>query len=85
MLNFEDRTEVRLNDHGDRIRTLEIKDAKDGERISSLYTKMDELLSIIDKWMQFAQALYWKVLAGAGGIIIILGGFFIWYVQSIPR
>lgn len=82
---FHEIVEKRLNDHGDRIRDLEIKDAKDGERISSLYEKMDELVKIIDKWMQFAQTLYWKVLGAAGVIISVLISFFIWYIKGLPR
>ncbi len=84
-MNFEERTEVRINDHAERIRTLEIKDAAQSERISSLCAKMEELTKTIENWMGFAQNLFWKVLGTAGGIILILAGFFIWYIQSLPR
>lgn len=84
-MNFEERSELRLNDHAERIRTLEIKDAAQTERISSLCQKMEELAKTIENWMQFAQNLFWKVLGAAGGIIGVLVLFFVWYVQSLPR
>jgi len=84
-LNFEERTEERLSNHGDRIRELEIKDATQNERIVSLCKKMEELAVIIEQWMTFASTLYWKVLGAAGGLIAVLAAFFFWYIQSLPR
>ena len=84
-MNFEERIEVQINDHTERIRALEIKDATQNERINSLCAKMEELTNTLEKWMGFAQNLFWKILGAAGGIILILAGFFIWYVQSLPR
>jgi len=85
MSSFEERTENKFNDLDGRVRTLEVKDAKDDGRIDLLYDKMDQLVETIDKWMIFAQALYWKVLGAAGGLISILALFFVWYIQSLPR
>lgn len=84
-MEFEERTEIRLNDHGDRIRDLEIKDAAQNGRIDSLCQKMEDLAIIIERWMEFAQDLYWKVLGAAGGLIAMLGAFFIWYIQCLPK
>lgn len=84
-MNFEERTETRLTDHGNRIRDLEIKDAAQNERIESLCTKMEELAKTIEQWMKFAGDLYWKVLGAAGGLITILAMFFVWYIQELPK
>lgn len=84
-MSFEERTEKRLNDHAERIRCLEIKDAAQSERINSLCDKIEELAKTIENWIEFAQNLFWKVLGASGGIIMILAGFFIWYVKSLPR
>ena len=85
MENFEERTERKLCEHDDRIRDLEIKEASQNERIAALCDKLEEFTKIIDRWMDFAQNLFWKVLGVAGGIIGILAGFFIWYVQYLGK
>ena len=84
-MDFEERTECRLNDHADRIRALEIKEATQSERITSLCQKLDKLAETIADWMTFAQNLFWKILGAAGGLIMLFAGFMIWYVQSLPR
>lgn len=70
-MSFEDRTEKRLNDHSERIRTLEKSDAQNGVIIQQLCKKMDSLIN----WIK---ALIIAML-GVGG------GFIIWYIQSLPR
>jgi len=70
-MNFEERAEIRLNDHAERIRTLETNDAKQGVMIEQLCEKLDNLIS----WMK-ALLIAW--CTGAGG-------FLIWYIQSLPR
>jgi len=71
VIGFEERTETRLNDHGDRLRALETSDAKQSVMIEQLCQKLDNLIS----WMK---AL---LIAWATG----MGGFVIWYIQSLPR
>lgn len=71
VLNFEERTENRLNDHAERLRTLETNDAKQGVMIEQLCLKLDNLIS----WMK-ALLLAW---------VTGVGGFLIWYIQSLPR
>ena len=83
-MNFEERTEKKLCEHDDRLRDLEIKEASQNERIAALCEKLEEFTKIIDRWMNFAQTLFWKVLAAAGGIIGVLAAFFIWYIQRLP-
>jgi hypothetical protein len=80
---FHEITERRLNDHGDRIRALEIKDAAQTERLDALCTKLDELSKSIKELIDFWKTAFWKVLGVAGTIISVLVGFFIWYVQRI--
>lgn len=84
-MEFEEKVETRLNNHSERIRELEIKDARDTVRIDSLCSKLEELAKTIENWMIFAQTLFWKILGATGGIIAVLAAFFFWYVQSIPR
>ena len=85
MEKWEERVEYRLNDHAKRIMALEINEGKQSERITSLCEKLDNLAETIANWMVFAQNLFWKVLGTAGGLIILLGGFMCWYIQSLPR
>ena len=71
MLNFEEVTERRLNDHSDRIRLLETNDTRQTIIIEELCKKMDSLIN----WIKTL------ILAYAAGT----GSFLIWYIQSIPR
>lgn len=59
----------RLNNHGDRIKQLEISNAKSGEKIQNLINKIDSLMT----WIK---AL---VMLGATSFV----GFFFWYIQNI--
>jgi hypothetical protein len=70
-MDFEEWAEMRLNDHAERLRILETNDAKQGVMIEQLCEKLDSLIS----WMK---AL---LIAWATG----MGGFLIWYIQSLPR
>ena len=70
-MEFEEWAEMRLNDHAERLRILETNDAKQGVMIKQLCEKLDSLIS----WMK---AL---LIAWATG----MGGFLIWYIQSLPR
>ena len=70
-LDFEERAEIRLNDHAERLRLLETSDARQSVMIEQLCEKLDSLIS----WMK-ALLIAW--ITGAGG-------FLIWYIQSLPR
>jgi len=70
-LDEQERTENRLNDHAKRIRYLENSDARQTVIIEELCKKMDNLIS----WIKALLITY------ATG----LGGFIIWYIQSLPR
>lgn len=71
VVTFEERAEKRLNDHAERLRELEKSDARQTVLIEELVKKMDSLIS----WIK---AL---LIAWATG----MGGFIIWYIQSLPR
>lgn len=70
-MDFEERTEKRLNDHATRLRTLENSNAKQEVMIEQLCIKLDSLVS----WMK-ALLIAW---------VTGMGGFIIWYIQSLPR
>lgn len=70
-MDFEERTEKRLNDHADRIRYLETGFAAQTVIVQELCKKMDSLIN----WIK-ALLLAWCTS---------MGGFLIWYIQSLPR
>lgn len=80
-----DKSENLLEDVLVRTVALEVTGARHDEKFITLCEKMQEVMDTLKDWMQFAQALYWKVLAAAGVAITIFVGFFVWYVQSLPR
>lgn len=82
---FHEITERRLNDHGDRIRALEIKDAAQNERLDALCAKLDELSKSIKDLMDFMRSILWKALGATGGLLALFLGFFIWYVQHLGK
>jgi cytoskeletal protein RodZ len=71
VLDFEERCERRLNDHAERLRVLETSDARQSVMIEQLCEKLDNLIS----WMK-ALLVVW---------VTGMGGFVIWYIQSLPR
>jgi uncharacterized coiled-coil protein SlyX len=83
LANFEELTERRLNDHGDRLRALEIKDATQNAKIDSLCEKLEELSKSIGALMEFMKSILWKTIGGMGGLLVLFMGFFFWYVQSL--
>lgn len=71
VLDFEERAEKRLNDHAQRIRALESADAAMAVRMENLCEKLDSLTS----WIKALVVM----------LITSMSGFFIWYVQTLPR
>ena len=80
-----ERIEKRLNDHGERIRMLEIGNASQNEKIDALCKAISDLATRIDDLMSFLEGCLWKVLGIGGGVAMVFLGFFIWYIQSLPR
>lgn len=70
MDRYEEMTN-RLNNHSDRLKQLEISDARTGEKIQSLIEKIENLMT----WI--------KALVMLG--ITSFVGFFFWYIQNIGR
>jgi len=83
LAEFEERTERRLNDHADRIRALEIKDATQNAKIDSLCEKLEELSKSISALMEFMKSILWKTIGGMGAVLALFMGFFFWYIQSL--
>jgi len=82
-LEFQETTERRLNNHGDRIRALEIKDATQNAKIDSLCEKLEELSKNIGNLMEFMKSILWKTIGGMGVLLVLFMGFFFWYVQNL--
>jgi uncharacterized coiled-coil protein SlyX len=83
LANFEELTERRLNDHADRIRALEIKDATQNAKIDSLCEKLEKLSEQIGTLMEFMRSILWKTIGGMGAALALFMGFFFWYVQNL--
>ena len=83
LVSFEENTEKRLNDHGDRIRALEIKDATQNEQLATLFKKLDDLSSDIRDLMALMKSVAWKLVGGVTSLLAVFLGFFIWYVQKL--
>lgn len=66
-----ERTEIRVNNHSQRLTTLEKDSTTAIVQINYLIKEISNLVSTIKWAMTFA--------------ITVLIGFFIWYIQSIPR
>lgn len=84
-MNFEEVTERRLNDHAERIRILEVKDAVHDGKIEALCDKLDNLSNQIGAWMEFMKQAFWKILGVGGTLFFVLLAFLVWYIQSLPR
>ena len=84
-----DKVEGRVDDSLLRIAAGEVIDARHDERFVTLCEKMNDVMETLEKWMQFVQMLFWKVVAAIGAVILIiitaLIGFLFWYLQSIPK
>ena len=69
--DFHEDMKETVQDHEVRIRGLEVTGASRDEKIDGLCEKISELI----------RAIKWLIAAGSTA----LGGFFIWYIQSLPR
>ena len=85
MNEFEERAERRLNDHAERLRALEIKDATQNAKIDSLCEKLEELSKQIVNLMEFMKSILWKTIGGMGAALVLFIGFFFWYVQNLAK
>ena len=68
---FHEDMKMTVQDHETRIRSLEISGGTLGGKVDGLCEKIDDLVTVIK----------WLIVCGTTS----LGGFFLWYIQSIPR
>ena len=59
-LNFEERTEKRLNDHADRIRYLETNDARQTVIIEELCKKSSDS-SMVDEYLDWQNSVFFEL------------------------
>lgn len=62
-----------------RLGTLEKSDIEGKGRLLALCERVEELTKTIEKWMIFAEKLFWKIV-GAGGVGIIFTGSIVAYM-----
>lgn len=64
-----------IDDHEDRIKTLELADVENRLQIKNLVEHMAKLVATMERFMGYA----WKILlsVASGGIL-----FIIWYIQK---
>lgn len=82
-MNEMERIEKQLNDHAERIRALEIRDAAQNEKIDVLCKKLGELSDRIEELMEFIRTCMWKALGAMGTLFLVFLSFFIWYIQKL--
>lgn len=68
---FHEDMKEAVQDHEIRIRGLEVTGASRDEKIDGLCEKISDLIS----------AIKWLIACGSTTLV----GFFIWYIQSLPR
>ena len=69
-----------LDELEERVRYLEIRDTATSERLDNLIAKVDKLVLTIEHFMDSTRKL---TLGIASTTIMILVGFFIWYIQKL--
>lgn len=70
-----EETAEKLENHEERIRSLEIADSETKTEIKNLIKQMEKLVETMEKFISTA----WKAVLGASGIGI---SFIIWYIQK---
>jgi hypothetical protein len=83
--NLEEKIEIhdkRLNTHGEKLDKLENSQIRTEVVVENLCKEIESLVVAIKE----SNSKTTNILLGVSGFIItILVGFFIWYVQTIPR
>lgn len=72
----------RLGVHGDRLDKLENSQIRTEVVVQNL---CDQIKTLVDTMKEQQKSVQTMVLGIAGTAIVLLVGFFIWYIQSIPR
>ena len=65
-----------LKDHGSRIATLESLTVAHNERMVTIFNRLDKIDKGID-------GITSKISGGMVAVIMLLAGFFVWYVQTM--
>ena len=69
-----------LDELEERVRYLEIRDTATSERLDNLIAKVEKLVITIEQFMGNTR----KLLVGiAGTSIMVLVGFFFWYIEKL--
>ena len=77
-----ERHEAQLSDQGEQLNSIKLASAKTETIVQDLCEQIKELVSA----MKEQQARLTATLLGIAGVTIVtLVGFFIWYIQSLPR
>lgn len=80
-----------LEDHGQRIRTLEVSDTETKTEMKNLIKQVERLIVTIEAFMKTTQKkeeektknnTAW-VIGGMRIAIVLLVGFLIWYIQTL--
>lgn len=69
-----------LDEHEDRIKYLEIRDTATSVQLENLIKRVDKLIETFENFMDCTR----KTIVGVmGTTIVVLVGFFVWYIQNI--
>ena len=69
-----------LDEHEDRIKYLEIRDTATSVQLENLIKRVDRLIETFENFMDCTR----KTIVGVmGTTIVVLVGFFVWYIQNI--
>ncbi len=69
-----------LDEHEDRIKYLEIRDTATSVQLENLIKRVDRLIETFEKFMDCTR----KTIVGVmGTTIVVLVGFFVWYIQKL--
>lgn len=69
-----------LDELEERVRYLEIRDTATSERLDNLIAKVEKLIVCIDQFMASSRK---TILGIAGSTILVLVGFFFWYIEKL--
>ena len=69
-----------LDELEERVRYLEIRDTATSERLDNLIVKVEKLVTTIEQFMDNTRKL---ILGIAGTSIMVLVGFFFWYIEKL--
>jgi hypothetical protein len=69
-----------IDDLEERVRYLEIRDTATSERLDNLIQKVEKLVTTIEVFMSNTRKL---IMGISGTAIMVLVGFFFWYIEKL--